>query len=243
MNQTTGKKGDDSVKKWLALALAALLLIPALACAEGACEITAQGTAVITAEPDIVSVSANAEITCDTVAQAQAELSETVATVTKSLLALGLQEEDIVTQSYSTYPAYDYQGAEPRLTGYQARHALTITCRDVELLDAVITAVTEGGMSQIYNVSYDVSGRAELYREALALAIDAAGEKAQRMAQPLGLTTLRAKSVTENGGYDYAAYANVTAGRAESAAMDASTGIRSGSIGVSASVTVVYEAE
>ena len=243
MNQTTGKKGDDSVKKLLALALAALLLIPALAWAESACEITAQGSAVITAEPDIVSISANAEVTCETVAEAQARISETIATVTKSLLALGVQETDIVTQSYSTYPSYDYQGMEPRLVGYQANHALTVTCRDVELLDAVIGALTDGGMSQIYNVSYDVSGRAELYREALALAIDAAGEKAQRMAQPLGLTLLQAKKVTENGGYDYAVYANVTADRAESAAQGASTGIRSGSIGVSASVTVVYEAE
>ena len=231
------------MRKWAAMALCALLLLPALALADGGCEITAQGTAVIHAEPDIVSVTARAEVAAKTVAEAQAQISDVVAAVTDGLLALGIAEEDIVTQSYSYSPTYNHEKDTPRLTGYQANHTLAITCRDVTLLDAVIGALTYGGMSQIYNVEYDVSGRAALYRDALALAIEAAGEKAQRMAEPLGLTELTAQSVTENKSVGYSAYANVTADRAESAAMGIETGIRSGSIAVTASVTVVYEAK
>lgn len=230
------------MKRFAAMALCALLLIPALALADG-CEITAQGTAVITAEPDMVSVTARAEVAAKTVAEAQEQMSGIVAAVTDGLLALGVAGEDIVTQSYSYSPTYNYEKDTPRLTGYQASHALAITCRDVELLDAVIGALTDGGMSQIYNVEYDVSGRAALYRDALALAIEAASEKAQRMAEPLGLTQLTAESVTENASYGYGVYANATADRAEGAAMGISTGIRSGTISVSASVTVVYEAK
>ena len=230
------------MKRFAAMALCALLLIPALALADG-CEITAQGTAVITAEPDMVSVTARAEVAAKTVAEAQEQMSGIVAAVTDGLLALGIAEEDIVTQSYSYSPTYNHEKDTPRLTGYQANHTLAITCRDVTLLDAVIGALTDGGMSQIYNVEYDVSGRAALYRDALALAIEAAGEKAQRMAEPLGLTELTAQSVTENKSVGYSTYANVTADRAESAAMGIETGIRSGRISVSASVTVVYEAK
>ena len=231
------------MKKLAAMALCVLLLVPMAALADGGCEITAQGTAVITAEPDIVSVTARAEFTAKTVAEAQKQMSDVVAAVTDGLLALGIAEEDIVTQNYSYSPAYNYEKETPRLTGYQASHTLAITCRDVTLLDAVISTLTDGGMSQIYNVDYDVSGRAALYRDALALAIEAAGEKAQRMAEPLGLTELTAQRVTENAGYGYGVYANATADRAESAAMGIQTGIRSGSISVSASVTVVYEAK
>ena len=230
------------MKKLLALALAALLLIPAFALADKDCEITAQGTAVINAEPDIVTIGASAGIRSDTVADAQAKISEIIARVTDSLIALGVQEADIVTQDYAYYPMYDYQGVEPRLTGYNASHSLSITCRDTAMLDAVLAAVTDGGMTQVYNVSYDVSNRSELYRQALALAVEAAGEKALKMAEPLGLTKLTAESVTENGSYDYG-YANATYDRTESATMGAGTGIRSGSINVSASVTVRYEAE
>ena len=50
------------MKRFVAIMLAALLLLPALALADDGCEITAQGTAVITAEPDIVSVTASAEV-------------------------------------------------------------------------------------------------------------------------------------------------------------------------------------
>lgn len=231
------------MKKIVAIALAALLLLPVLALADDGCEITAQGTAVITAEPDIVSVTASAEVSCEAVADAQSEISQIVTKVTESLIALGVQEEDIVTQNYSYFPMYDYDQGISRLTGYRASHSLSITCRDVEMLDAVLAAVTDGGMNQVYNVNYDVSNRTELYRQALALAVEAAGEKAQRMAQPLGLTQLSAEKVVENGGYDYAVYANATADRAESVAQAGGAGIRSGNISVSASVTVTYKAE
>ena len=230
------------MKRFLLLALAALMLIPTLALADG-CEITAQGTAVITADPDMVSVTASAEVSSGSVADARETIGAIVAKVTESLLALGVREEDIVTQNYSYYPTYDYEPDTPRLTGYRANHSLLITCRDVEMLDAVLAAVTDGGMTQVYNVSYDVSGRAELYRQALALAVEAAGEKAQRMAEPLGLTQLKAEKVVENGGYDYGVYANATYDRVASEAAVAGAGIRSGSISVSASVTVTYKAE
>ena len=230
------------MRKWLALALTALLLIPALALADGGCEITAQGTAVITAEPDMVSITANVETTSDAIADAQAQISEIIAKATESLLALGLQEEDVVTRDYSYYPIYEYE-PDPSHAGYRASHTLSITCRDLEMLEAVLSAVSDSGMSRVYINTYDVANRAELYRQALALAIEAAGEKAEKMAEPLGLAQLTARKVVENGGYGYGEYANVTFDRVASEAAVAGAGIRTGNISVTASVTVTYEAE
>lgn len=42
----------------------------------------------------------------------------------------------------------------------------------VEMLDSVVGVVTDSGMSEIYGISYDVSERASLYQDALALAIE-----------------------------------------------------------------------
>ena len=88
-------------------------------------------------------------------------------------------------------------------------------------------------------MSYGVSDRSGLYKQALELAVRAAEEKAAAMEASGGKALTGLVSLTENQSYD-ARYAMVSAAKGENA-MDA--GIRSGSISVSASVTAVYTAE
>jgi len=233
-------------KRWTALVLCALMMISAAAFAEGPVRstmITVQGNASVTAQPDIVTVTANAGVTGTSMLDAQEKVGGIVAEATGKLLELGVGEADIVTANYSYYPEYSYEETGRRLTGYSAGHTLEITCRDIEMLDAVIAAVTDSGMSEIYSVEYGLSSRTAFYSEALALAIRAAEEKALTIAAASGQTLTALVSVTENSGFD-ARYA-VTAAKGlamDSAAEEISTGIRSGSVSVSASVTAVYEA-
>ena len=230
------------MKKWVALALATLMLMTAgLALADDDTEITAQGTAVVTGTPDMVTVTANASADAASVADAQDAISRIVESATAKLLELGVQEKDIVTSGFSCYPMYNYDTEPRRLTGYQANHTLMITCRDVEMLDSVIGAITDSGLTEIYDVSYDISNRSELYRQALALAAQAAQEKAECMAQAAGLRIRELSSLKENAGYDevYGVNTMVDMAKAEGTA----TGIRAGGVSVSASVTAVYEAE
>lgn len=230
------------MKKWVALALAALMLMTAgLALADDDTEITVQGTAVVTGTPDIVTVTANASADAASVADAQDGINRIVESATAKLLELGVQEQDIVTSSFSCYPMYNYDTEPRRLTGYQANHTLQITCRDVEMLDSVIGAITDSGLTEIYDVSYDISNRSELYRQALALATQAAQEKAECLAQAAGLRLGALDSLTENAGYDegYAVNAMADLAKVESY----STGIRAGGVSVSARVTAVYEAD
>lgn len=256
----------SNMKKLLAMALAmALILTCAMACAEAtpvpspapampvgtpepaplekrSAQITVQGTAQIAADPDIVNVTANAEVTAKTVGEAQEQIGAIVESVTAKLLELGVLDEDIVTQNYSYYPVYNYDTDTPTLTGYRASHTLAITCRDTDMLDGVIGAATDNGMSEIYGVNYDVSARAELYQQALELAIEAAERKAARMAGASGMTLTGLVSLTENGGYSERYAVNESADMAKLTAGAAATGIRSGSVSITASVTAVYEA-
>ena len=241
-------------KKMLAALLAAVMMLSACgAVAEGAfatpvpvqqmqspATITVQGTAQIMADPDEVSVTANASVSAGTVGSAQEAMNAIVARATEKLLALGVLDADVVTVDYGYHPRYNYD--TNTITGYEANHTLTITCRDVEMLDGVIGALTDSGFTNIYSVSYDISTRSELYQQALDLAIRRAEQKALRMAQTGGMMLTGIRAISENGGYNegYAVNAKVDGAmlRAESAA----TGIRSGSVSVSAGVTVVYEA-
>ena len=213
------------MKKILVFALALMLAVPALAFPDGNdADITAQGTA-----------------TGRSVADAQEGMNAIVQSATQKLLDLGVEEKDIVTTSYTYNPTYDYNSETPTVNGYQANHTLSITCKDVDMLDSVIGVVTDCGMSEIYNVEYDVSNRSELYRQALKAAIEEAAAKAEGMAEAAGMTIDHLESVTENTGFDeytVSAHDGAVSMKAEAAG----TGIRSGSVSVTASVTAVYEA-
>ena len=232
------------MKKMMAAALALMLLLSMNVCAlaqniPAASRITVQGTAQVSADPDLVTVTANASVTADSVSAAQGEMNVIVANATQNLMELGVLGEDIVTDSYSYYPRYNYE--TNTLTGYEASHTLEITCRDIEMLDAVIGAVTDSGFSQIYGVNYDVSNRSELYKQALDLAIRRAEEKAVRMAQTAGLTITSIESLSENGGYNEGYAVNAMADMAMMKSAVGSAGIRAGTIEIRAGVTAVYE--
>ena len=235
------------MKKMIAMVLAlAMTLTSVFALAEAdEASITVQGTATVTAEPDMVSVTANASVTDDSVSGAQEKMNAIIAEVTGKLIELGVQEEDIVTQNDSYYPTYNYDSETRTLTGYQANHTLQITCRDVEMLDSVVGVVTDSGMSEIYGIQYDLSERSALYQDALALAIGAAQAKAVKMAEAGNMTIAGLEELRENAGYDSGVVVNAAMdGAVMSAQAESSgTGIRAGSVSVTANVTAVYEAK
>jgi len=202
--------------------------------------ITVQGTAQVLEDPDEVTVTANASVSAGTVGSAQETMNAIVAAATEKLLALGVLDEDVITTDYGYHPRYNYDTNS--VTGYEANHTLSITCRDVEMLDSVIGALTDSGFTNIYSVNYDISTRSELYQQALDLAIQRAEQKALRMAQTGGLMITGVRSISENGGYNEGYAVNAKADGLMLRAQSAGTGIRSGSVSVSAGVTVVYEA-
>ena len=225
-----------------------LILLSCLAllcCAAPACaDIEARGTASITALPDLVTVSCSANLNAADVAAAQSLVSAVTAEATEKLKALGIAEEDIVTEYYSYYPIYDYSSESnlPQLKGYQASHALRVTCRDIAKLDEVIGALTGAGMTDVGSIVFDCSRRHELYLEALELAVAAAREKAGVLAEASGLKLGEVQSVAENGSGE-AYYANAEEDAAMGSKRDAGAGIRGGAVTVSAGVTAVFEAE
>lgn len=218
--------------------------VPAMVMSEnpmGATEITVQGSAQVSVDPDMVTIQTNASAKAGSMADAQAQISAIIESATGKLLDLGVLGDDIVTSNYSYYPNYNYETGT--ITSYEANHTLSITCRDVEMLDGVIGVLTDCGLSQIYNVSFDLSNRSALYRQALELAIQAAEEKALTMAAASGKTLTSLKSIEENASYSEGYAINARTDMVTSESAKGVTGIRSGGVSVSARVTAVYTAE
>lgn len=227
------------MKKYVALVMTLVFVcVFGLALADES-DITVQGSAQLYADPDIAYITANATVRASTISQAQEQVDAIIGQATKNLLALGIADEDIVTDSYSYYPNYTYDTVIPELINYQANHTLRVTCRSLDKLSNVIDALTKGGMAEIHGISYDVSNRPELYRQALVMAMAAAKSKAELMAQSEGMSIAALQSVKENSGYaDYSVNASYDMATPKASG----AGIRTGSVTVSATVTSVYEA-
>lgn len=207
-----------------------------------AATISVTGSGEVSAQPDLVKVSTTISAREDSLQLAQSNIAGRVSAITEAVIALGIGEDDIVTSGYSVYPQWDYIDSVSTMTGYQASHSLVITCRDVTLLDAVVNALTDAGATQIDDISYASSATGELYLNALALAVTDARNKADALAAAGGMRVQSIVSMDESsvGGSSYRTA--VMKAEAEDSAAGFATGIRSGSVTVSATVTIVFEA-
>lgn len=227
------------MKKMLSLVLALMLVLcAASALAEGDTTIIVMGAAEVSAAPDMATLSANAAVSANSVSEAQTQLNAIIDRVTGSLKALGIDDADIVTQNYSYYPLYNYDTATPTIIGYQANHTLSVICRDVALVDRVLTTLVDGGMTDVYNVQFGMNNQADLYQQALVKAVAHARIKVEAMAQAQGLTLGHLEKITENTAYYDAAQLGIMR---DMAASEKKAGLRSGNVTVTASVTVEFE--
>ena len=227
------------MKKIFCLLLAlCLALCSAFALAEGT-TVTVKGSATVYADPDQFSLTASATCHGETMTAVQQELSGIIASATEALLSAGLREEDVTTSGYSCWPDYDYSGEEAVLTGYQATHTLAVCCDDLSLVDAVVTALSNNGMTEIYSISFDVKDKSALYAQALTEAVQAAQAKAQVLAAAMGLAEVSPVSVTETSSGSVAYNVKAVASSADNSG-DISTGISTGSVSVSAAVEMVF---
>jgi uncharacterized protein len=124
-----------------------------------------------------------------------------------------VEEKDIKTVGYNVYPQYEWQqsactpgGICPPgrqiLTGYEVRQTITVTVRDTEKAGELLSSVGELGASEVSSLTFTVDEDESLRDEARAAAIAQAKEKADELAEQLGVKLVRIVSFSEsNGGY------------------------------------------
>ena len=228
-----------------AFTLALALAIAAPCAFAEAATLSAQGTASIAAEPDVVTLTCSVEARDADLSAAQEKAAGCVSAATEALLSLGVAKEEITTAWYNVYPYYEEdENGKTRQMGYEVSHSLSVVCRDIALLDEVISAAGTAGMTSVSGITFDVSNRHALYLSALQLAVSAAREKAEMLASASGLAVAGVTEIRENANGDSVLYANAAEEDAGmSFARTAGAGISSGSVNVTASVTAVFSAE
>ena len=116
------------------------------------------GEGKLTLEPDLVMLNVGVESLEDTVSEANAAASKSMADVMAALKARDIEDKDIQTSYFNIYPQYDYRADTPTLTGYNVRNTVSVKIRDLDNVGALIDeVVTAGGDSiRIDGISFTV---------------------------------------------------------------------------------------
>jgi uncharacterized protein YggE len=206
--------------------------------------VSGQGRVRVT--PDMAVFTAGVITTGETSQQTISRNAEIMGAVVSALKAAEVVEKDIKTQAVNVWPEFDYGTQDnrelPTIIGYRAENRVSVTVRDITETGAIIDAATSAGANQLYGLSFTVSDDTSkaLRAQVLKAAVEDATEKAQAIADALGIEKISPIRVIESGGYSPPIYRYDVAALEKAAAP---TPISPGETEVTASVMVTYDFE
>jgi len=191
--------------------------------------VTVTGNGSVSAVPDRAEISAGVETRAPT---AKAALAANGAAMQKVLAALRSNGgKDVTTQTVSLSTAFDQNGQPNGFVASNVASAETTLAGAGALIDAAVAA----GANTVYGPSLSRSDADELYRQALAKAVDDAKERASVLAKAAGRSLGSVTTIVESGSAPPIPYA------AKASAAQDSTPVVSGPQETEASVSVTYE--
>jgi len=211
--------------------------------------LTINAEAKINVAPDIAYISAGVTEERATASEAMSAQAAAMNGVFSALEKAGIAAKDMQTSGLSLYPRYDYlevtqrDGSvrgEQKLAGYVASNNITARVRKLDTLGATIDSLVKAGGNTFSGVTFALDNDKDLKNQARTQAMKEALAKAELYANAAGLKVARIVTISE--GYEYSPQPVMMA-RAEMAMMDASapTPVAAGEVGVTASVSVLFE--
>jgi uncharacterized protein YggE len=198
----------------------------------------ATGEARVEATPDRASFTAGVQTEALKADEAFSTTAEAMRAVFAALEAQGVAPEDMQTSQLSVDPMWDEpaEGRQPRVRGYTASNLVTVRVRDVTRLGALIDAVGAAGANRVYGISFDVVEPRAQMDDARRRAVEDARARAELLAAAAGVNLGRVMSIREGGGVG----PMPMMARAEAMA---DMPVAAGTVGLEASVEIVYEIE
>ena len=150
-------------------------------------EITVRGVAEVVVPPDYVEVRTQVVTLDKDLAKSQAENDEQVKAVLDLVRKMGIAPDDVSTGYTSLGPKeHRVRDQAPVFLGFEATKSITVKLRDLSKYEALISGMLELGVNRITGVSFRSSEELEKRKQARVLAIRAAREKAEYLAEQLG---------------------------------------------------------
>jgi len=155
------------------------------------------GTAIINVVPDRALIQLGVQSNGKTPSETENANTAAIQKIIKALKDTGIESKDIATDWYYVMPVYsDYDSLY--IKGYRINNTVAVTVRDVKNISKIVSAALNAGANQIINVELYTSELRKYRDQARGLAVQAAKEKANLLANAAGAKTDCIMSVTEN---------------------------------------------
>lgn len=229
---------------------------------------TVSGIGEETAVPDTATFTVGVTKTAPSAEAAKELVNTSTNQIIAQLKKLGIDEKDIKTQNFSSYPNYDASPARPlsmstnsttgtttmmampesapgeqNISGYTVSQDLTVTTKSVDTANKALDASVASGANQIAGVSFTINDedRKKLEQNARKKAIADAKQKAQDIAGDAGIKLGKIVNifVSDNNNMPVMMYDR----KMEAGTMDAAapTNLQPGENTVRVDVTLSYE--
>ncbi len=204
-----------------------------------------QGTATVSAKPDMATISTGVSNSAETARAALDANNAAMASLLSAIKASGVASRDMQTSNFSIDPQYVYSEKTdnngyrlpPKLVGYNVSNILTVNLRNLKTLGTVLDQMVTAGSNTIGGISFAVSDNKALVDEARKAAMADAFSKARLYAETANVCLARIVSISENNGY----VPEPKMLRALNMEAVSDVPVASGEIGYSMTVTVNWE--
>ena len=239
-----------SLARTSVLALALALPMGAASAAEPAApaaapaNITIGGTGIAYVAPDTAEITVGVVTEEADAARTHAENAAQTARVHNAVRALGVADRDIQTVHYDFSQRYDMRdSSRNEVIGYTAQNSVVITVRNLNNVGKIIDAALANGANRIDSLNFTASDTSAAKNEALTDAVRSAKEKAQAVANALGVRLVRIANVYADTQADMPRYENYMPMMMAKGASAAATPIAPGELSVAATANVTYVIE
>jgi uncharacterized protein len=217
----------------------AALSSPVLA-ADGPATITVTGQGHVDVAPDMATFSLGVMTEGETAQAALSSNSEQLAAVLARLKAAGIEPRDIQTSGLSLGPRYDYRnsGEAPKVTGYVASNMVMVKVRALDTLGGLLDKAVADGANALNGVNFGLQDDAAAVDEARMRAVADARHRAELYAKAAGVTLGKILKISEADGY---ARPMPMAMEAGAFAKSADVPVAAGELGISTTLTLIYE--
>jgi uncharacterized protein YggE len=180
--------------------------------------ISFEGSGEVFAAPDIAMVNITIREEAKDVKDAQTKATAKEKAALAFLAEQKIEKKDIKTESYNSYPKYDYgrpcyntgmpcSSETPKIIGYEVSENISVKVRDLSMTGVIMSGLGNLGVGELNGPNLSIENEDELKAKARKMAIDEAKAKAETLAKDLGVRLVRIVSFSEGGNYPMPMYA------------------------------------
>ena len=177
------------MKRYLSIIFICLMIpVPAMAQPRGddIPKITVTGEALVKVTPDKVTLLLGIETWDEVIHEAKRQNNHILGKAIEAIKETGIKEKDIQTDHLSIEPRYRSGYTKEDFIGYFVRNSISVTLTEPDRVEELITGVLTAGVTHIHGITFETTEFKKHREEARRLALQAAREKAEKMAGVLG---------------------------------------------------------